>query len=74
MRRTLLTLGATALVAAFAATPAGAAPPEYCDPGPCIDDVLIEKLKGLTAPTVDEVVWAVRCIGDSLGGNACTGG
>ena len=24
-------------------------------------------------PTLEEVIWVVKCVGDSLGGNACHG-
>lgn len=57
-------------IAASAATaaPAGAAQdPPRCDPGPCIGDALQQKLE----PVTEEAIWVVRCIGDSLGGNAC---
>jgi hypothetical protein len=71
MRRSLIAVGAVALATAFAA-PAGAAqdqPP--CDPGPCVKDVVLEKVRDATVPTTDDIIWAVRCIGDSLGGNSC---
>ena len=56
MRRISLAVMATAAMA-FTAAPAGAEEPQYCDPGPCVKDVL----------------WAVECTGYALGGNPCTG-
>lgn len=37
---------------------------------------LVLALAGLAAakPDTPDVVWILRCIGDSLGGNACHGG
>ena len=74
MRRVHLSLAAVLAAAAFTAAPAGAAQdPPPCDPGPCPADVLVEKVEDLSGPTVDRVIWAVTCIGYSLGGNPCTG-
>jgi hypothetical protein len=74
MRRVHLSLTAALAAAAFTAAPAGAAQdPPPCDPGRCPVDVLIEKVEGLSAPTVDKVIWAVECTGYALGGNPCTG-
>jgi hypothetical protein len=73
MRRTIL---ATLVVAsvAFTAAPAGAAQdPPPCDPGPCVKDVLIQKVEDLSAPTADKLIWTVTCAGYALGGNPCTG-
>ena len=72
MRRAAPTLAAIIAAAAFAAPSASAAQdPPPCDPGPCPADVLLEKVENLTAPTVEEVLWAVRCAGYALGGNPC---
>jgi 3-oxoacyl-ACP reductase-like protein len=71
MSRTRLAMAAAVVAAAVstaAPAPAGAAQdPPYCDPGPCITYVIQQKV----ADTTEEVIWAVRCIGDSLGGNSC---
>ena len=75
MSRIRMSIAAAVVAASFAAAPAGAGAaqdPPPCDPGPCIKDVLIDKVNDLTLPTTEKVIWAVKCIGDSLGGNACT--
>lgn len=74
MRRRWIAVTLTTLAAALAAGgPAAAQPP--CDPGPCVRDVLIEKVEDVTGgsveETVDRVMWAVRCAGYALGGNPC---
>jgi hypothetical protein len=72
MRRLTMTIAAVAAATAFSAAPAGAAeeqPP--CDPGPCIKDVLLEKVRDATLPTTDDVIWTVKCVGDALGGASC---
>jgi hypothetical protein len=73
MRRISLAVAAAAAMAVTAA-PAGAEEPQYCDPGPCVQDVLIQKVQDLkSGDTVDRLLWAVECAGYSLGGNPCTG-
>ena len=73
MRRISLAVMATAAMA-FTAAPAGAEEPQYCDPGPCVKDVLIDKVQELNSKdVVEDVLWAVECTGYALGGNPCTG-
>ena len=74
MSRIRLSVAAAVVAASFAAAPAGAGAAEDqppCDPGPCVKDVLIEKVRDLTLPTTEDVIFIVRCVGDSLGGNSC---
>ncbi len=73
MRRISLAVAAAAAMA-FTAAPAGAEEPQYCDPGPCVKDVLIQKIQDLKSDdAVDRVLWAVECAGYALGGNPCSG-
>ena len=72
MRRMTLGLACALAAAAFTAAPAGAEePPKYCDPGPCLEDVVAQRIAQLRELGTDDVMFILRCVGDSLSGAAC---
>jgi hypothetical protein len=66
LRKNIVAVGVVVLAGVFSA-PAGAAQdPPPCDPGPCVKDVVIEKVKDLSTgdirDAVDTAVTVVHCV------------
>ena len=71
LRKNILAVGAVVLTGAFTPGPAGAAQdPPPCDPGPCVKDVVIEKVNDLAIgdirDTVDTAITVVHCVVNDL--------